>query len=154
MPDEVKMKPLTKLQLKFVECWAGNQTDAARQAGLKHPNVAGAKMMKFPHVKAAIEAKQAIAVKACGEELAKKTIVTRDDIIQGLAALGKTAVNETARVRAWGELADIFGMKVKQTRDVTELFDGWTEEELEAYSVRGELPQRFKGSASPSPSSY
>jgi phage terminase small subunit len=149
MSEEVKLKPLTKKQLKFVACWEGNNTDAARRAGLPFPNVSGAKMMKLPAVKAAIEAKQKEIVAASAGEMFKKCSVTRDDIISGLATLGRSAVSEQARVRAWDSLAEIFQMKVKLNRDVTQLFDGWTEEELEAYSVRGELPQRFKGSESP-----
>jgi phage terminase small subunit len=154
MPEEVKLKPLTKKQLKFVACWEGNNTDAARKAGLPFPNVTGAKMMKLPAVKAAIEEKQKEIVAASAGEMVKKSSVTRDDIISGLALLGRSAVSEQARVKAWDSLAEIFQMKVKLNRDVTQLFDGWTEEELEAYSVRGELPQRFKGSASPGPTSY
>jgi len=151
---EVKLKPLTKKQLQFVSFWEGNNTDAARKAGLKHPNVAGAKMMKFPAVKAAIEAKQKAMVQYSGEEVAKRAKVGRGDVIEWLANVARTSKNEFAVVSACGHLSEIFGMKVKQIRDVTDLFEGWNDEELEAYSRTGELPQRLKsGSKGESPAS-
>ena len=145
---------LTPKQLKFVACWQGDAVAAAREAGFKFPDREGARLLKNLAVKAAVEAKQAKLIDASGDQLAKNISVSRDEIINGLALIGRKGSNENARVRAWGELAEIFSMKVKQTRDVTNLFDGWTDAELEAYSLRGELPQRLKGSASASSASY
>lgn len=147
------MKNLTEMQLKYVACWEGNNTDAARRAGFKQPHVAGAKLMRMPQVRAAIEAKQKAMVKASGEDLAKTAKVGRSEIIEWLGAIARSGTNEFARIGACGHLAEIFGMKVKQTRDVTAIFDGWSDEELEAYSCTGELPQRLKGSKGESPAS-
>jgi hypothetical protein len=90
----VKLKPLTKKQLQFVSFWEGNNTDAARKAGLKHPNVAGAKMMKFPAVKAAIEQKKA-AIAA-----ATKAIVVASGTELG-TAIGQAITKDSLAQRAW-----------------------------------------------------
>jgi hypothetical protein len=153
MKRAVKDTPLTEMQLKFVANWEGNQTDAARKAGYKQPNVTGAKLMKRPNVKAAIDAKQAAMIQSSGETLAKDCKVGRNDVIKWLANVAEHALSEFARVGACGHLADIFGMKVKQTRDVTDLFEGWNDDDLEAYSRTGVIPQRFDRSASASPAS-
>jgi hypothetical protein len=94
MSEEVKLKPLTKKQLKFVECWEGNQTDAARRAGLPFPNVTGAKMMKLPAVKAAIEEKKA-AIAA-----ATKAIVVASGTELG-TAIGVAITKDMVAARAW-----------------------------------------------------
>jgi len=145
---------LNPKQLRFIAEWSGNSVEAARRAGYANPDKTACRIVQHPAIKKALEEKQRALAEASGKDLGEKITVTRDEIISGLAMIGRSGTNEHARVRAWGELAEIFAMKVKQTRDVTNLFDGWSDAELEAYSLRGELPQRLKGSQGASPASY
>lgn len=120
MPEEVKLKPLTKKQLKFVACWEGNNTEAARKAGLPFPNVSGAKMMTHPAVKAAVdEKKKAIAaatqavVVAAGKELGTSIgiAITRDAIAQRAWAIAQAAADNmgmfTSQVNALKFLSEL-----------------------------------------------
>jgi hypothetical protein len=76
----------------------------------------------------------------------RKITIDRNDIIMGLADLAQNPVTrDSARVAAFGKLADIFCLVPKSLRDAKE-FHGWTEEELDEYRrTKGEfVPDRFK----------
>ncbi|HEV7523017.1 MAG TPA: hypothetical protein VGP89_18085 [Candidatus Angelobacter sp.] len=129
MSEEVKLKPLTKKQLKFVECFAGNLTDAARKAGLPFPNVTGAKMMKLPAVKAAIEEKKsAIAaatkavVVASGTELgtAIGVAITRDSIAQRAWAIAQSGPDNMGMFTSQVNALKFLGELMKFTGDAQE----------------------------------
>ena len=52
-----KVRPLTDKQLKFVEAYSGNATQAARDAGYSKPGVQGPRLLDHPHVYEAIRAR-------------------------------------------------------------------------------------------------
>jgi len=73
--------------------------------------------------------------------------VGREDVIEGLAEIARGVhYNERARVAAWGHLADIFMLKPRNFRDLTEFY-GWTETELKYYARTGKVPERLAGLA-------
>jgi hypothetical protein len=76
----------------------------------------------------------------------RKISIDRNDIIMGLADLaGNPLTRDSARVAAFGKLADIFCLVPRSLRDAKEFY-GWTEEELDEYRrTEGEfVPERFK----------
>jgi hypothetical protein len=135
---------LTAMETKFVVVWAGNHLEAARKAGYKNPDVMGARLAKRLPVKRAIEAKQAAMVAASGKQLAKGITVTRNDIINRLDQLSISAESDSTKVAALSHLIAIFGLSAKQND--TDLFAGWTDEELEYYRKHGKIPPARDGS--------
>lgn len=136
----------TEKELLFIQHFEGDQTEAARQAGLKDPGRQGSRMMQRPHVKQAIEAKLAAAVKESGTQLGQRVTVTRSEIINGLHKEGKEADTASARVSAWAQLAEIFQLKKNSTKE-SDIFTGWNNEELDLYHRTGQLPAWFGLSA-------
>lgn len=134
-------KPLSKQELKFVECFGGNQVEAARLAGFKFPEKVASGIFNRPHVRAAIEAKQAAFLKEVGKKEASGVTVTRNDIINRLDSLSQDADNDSTKVSALRELADIFGMSSKYSDH--DPFAGWTIEELEEFHRSGRWPARY-----------
>jgi hypothetical protein len=134
-------KPLTANERKFVECFGGNQVEAARLAGFKHPEKVASGIFNRPHVRAAIEAKQASFFKEIGKKEAHGVKVTRNDIINRLDELSTRADNDSTKVSALRELADIFGMSSKYSEH--DPFAGWTIEELEEFHRTGRWPARY-----------
>jgi hypothetical protein len=122
----------------------GNASLAAKQAGYKSPRVVGAKLMRRPEVACAIQQKQEQALAESGKMLGRQVDIGRNDIIMGLADIARYGQDERARVSAWLGLADVFGLRIKNTRDVTEQFAGWTAEELEQYATTGVIPERIR----------
>lgn len=134
-------KPLTARQVKFVGAWAGDDKAAAKAAGFKHPGVAGCRVANLPHVRAALNAKQAAMIQTTGKQLGKGVTVTRNDIINRLDNISLYAESESAQVAALGHLKDIFGLSPKHAN--VDLFAGWTDEELDHYRATTELPLRY-----------
>lgn len=129
MPKEVKQKPFTKFQLAFIENWAGNNTDAARKAGLKFPKVAGAKMVRIPAIKAAIDdkrraaavaAKEAIAT--AGAELGKAIgqAITRDMIAQRAWQIAQMPADCSGMFTSQNNALKFLGELLKYTGDAQE----------------------------------
>ena len=54
--------------------------------------------------------------------------IDRNEIIMGLADIGRFGKSESARVSAWNCLAEIFLLKAKNLRDVNDFY-GWTTDE-------------------------
>jgi len=150
MPRSKKSDQLTKRELVFVACYAGNQVEAAKLAGFKNPKKTASTIYNRPRVKAAIEQKQAALVAASGEKLGKSISITRNDIINRLDWLSEHAESDSTKVSALGELVDIFGLRAKDAKG--DLFAGWSDEELDHYSRTGELPARYRSSVGTSES--
>jgi hypothetical protein len=73
--------------------------------------------------------------------------VGRDDVIEGLAEIARGVhYDERARVAAWAHLAEIYMLKPRNFRDLTEFY-GWTETELRYYCETGKVPERLGGLA-------
>ena len=121
---------------------APNPTRAAEMAGSKRPGQTAWDMLKRPRVQKAIAEKQLAMVKQSGKQLAKSVTITRNDIINRLDKISEKAESEAARVSALGHLVTIFGLNPKHAD--TDLFAGWTDEELESYRATGTLPPRFR----------
>lgn len=73
---------LTKRQQLFRDYYLAsfNATDAARQAGYKHPNQQGPELLKQPHIAAAIDARLGEVAMSANEVLARLTEQARSDI--------------------------------------------------------------------------
>lgn len=142
MPRAKTSNQLTKRELIFVACYAGNQVEAAKLAGFKNAQKQASAIYNRPRVKGAIEQKQKELAKASGQELAKAITITRNDIINRLDRLSEHAESDSTKVSALGELVDIFGLRAKDGKH--DLFAGWTEEELTHYADTGELPARYR----------
>ncbi len=73
---------LTKRQQLFRDYYlvSFNATDAARQAGYKHPNQQGPELLKQPHIAAAIEERLGEVAMSANEVLARLTEHARSDI--------------------------------------------------------------------------
>lgn len=69
--------------------------------------------------------------------------LTRNHIINGLHHEATTAKSSCARVNAWRGLADIFMLRAKNTKEVSEFY-AWTEDELQNYAKTGILPERLR----------
>lgn len=141
---------LTPKQNRFVEFYDGNATEAARLAGYKNPNVASAKLMKNPNVKAAIDVKMAIRLEAQAKEegraIGKKAAVTKARVMDRLGDLmdllpSDTNNNISGQVRAALGLAEILGMKIGAQNP--DKFADFTDAELERYAKDGTVPERF-----------
>jgi hypothetical protein len=76
--------------------------------------------------------------------------IDRNDIIMGLADIGRYGKSESARVSAWNCLAEIFLLKAKNLRDVNDFY-GWTTDELKRYAETGEIPERLRSLLGESP---
>lgn len=62
--DMGKATALTPGQIKFIDCYKGNATEAAREAGYKQPKVAGSRLLTNVAICAAIKAREGKEVKA------------------------------------------------------------------------------------------
>lgn len=103
-------------------------------------------LLKDPRVQQIIAQKQAAAARESGTREGRGITVTRNDIINGLHTLATSAESDSAKVNAWGKLADIFQLTPKGKQDA-DLFSGWSDEDLEQYRTTGKLPDRFGLSA-------
>lgn len=129
------------MRLAFVANHQGDATAAAAAAGFKHPNTVACRLMRDPKVLEALRLKQDTIIKKVGVQQAKGVTITRNDIINRLDKISQQAESESVRVSALGHLKDIFGLSPKNAD--TDLFAGWTDEELEHYRATGQLPDRF-----------
>ena len=120
-------------------------TDAHRIAypQNKNPRVHACEKMKNPLVVQAMaewEAIQKAAAQKAADADARKPVVTRREIEEGLLSEARQADTASARVRAWMGLAQIKGMTIQRTLDLEREFEGKTEEELDYFSIHGYFP--------------
>jgi hypothetical protein len=163
-----KKNILSKLQLAYISCWEGDNTEAARTAGYANPKQAGAKLMQTPAVRKAIEEKQQQVIKTAGKQLGKKlaksdiadSILEAIDMVKG--ASKKIATKKTVRtddvnsltracdslVKANMALAELQGFIFKKSINYDRLLDDLTDEELELV-YRGNLPNMGGGQSAP-----
>jgi hypothetical protein len=134
-----KLNILNAQQFQFVQHYKGDAKAAMTAAGYKWSREGQYRLLSKKHIREALMAKQEAANKEAGKKIGRAVTVTRNDIINRLDAISRTAESDNARVSALRELKDIFGLSAKNT-DETDLFAGWTEEELEYYRSTGELP--------------
>jgi hypothetical protein len=134
---------MTKMETIFVQHFTGSPMEAAKAAGSTRPKQTGCDFMKRPRVQKAIAAKQAAMVQQSGKDLGRGVKIKRNDIINGLAEIATGGESESARVTAYGKLADIFGLMPKPSGKDVDIFAGWSDEELAHYRETGELPSRF-----------
>jgi len=83
-----------------------------------------------------------------GAQLGRGISVTRNDIINRLDRLSENAESDSAKVSALRELVIIFGLSAKNAKD-TDLFAGWTDEDLDHYRRTGELPPHLGSQVGP-----
>ena len=144
---ENRKRSLSYRELKFVEVFKGNATEAAIAAGYKPSSarIIGCRLLRKPEIRELLDRKMA--------QVAKQAGVERVDIVQRLWELASLSHAETGggitgQVRAADTLAEIMGMKVQRTADLTKQFDGRSEEELEFYANNGRWPESMDGSGS------
>jgi hypothetical protein len=139
-------KALTEQKLRFVSVFTGNAAEAGRKIGIT--KALANEYMADPRVVDAINLRQTATIVAAGEEMGKELSrhgVSRNGIIKRLWDLanlppGDTGENINGQVRAAGELAEVFGMKVSRHADVTREFEGRSDEELEFFAKHGHFP--------------
>jgi phage terminase small subunit len=105
---------LTLQQLRFVAAWHGSATAAAKAAGYKHPNVAGAKLMNNPAVTRAIRVKQEAILEESSKKWAQELHFAGADILNRLWEITKLDASQTRgsynlQLQACILLARIFG---------------------------------------------
>lgn len=168
MPKPSWSTGLTDMEFKFVNAHAGNDTDAARQAGYADPNVAAHKLMKRQRVLDALQKRRSLVEKEC-VRITARTMVTKSEIMEGqlraiarlerMADIAEKAVTEAiaekkpaelqlaaqARVcsalsAAWDKLAELCQHKVVLSADLSKYFEGRTLEEREFFCIHGYFP--------------
>lgn len=140
---------LSEREMKFVQHFHGNATEAARIAGYKNPELAGNRLRYRPRVKAAIERIHNKALEQAGKELGHKLAktISKLDVVDKLMALAEidpllTNNNITGQVSALKAIAEIEGYIIKKSQDVTELAKGRSVEEMEFFAQKGYWPDQ------------
>lgn len=142
----------------FAEAYVATRsiTEAAKTAGLSNPETHGCIYIKRPRVAKYIKALVAEVEKKELARASKQIVnerstakVDRSGVLTRLWELANMSPDFTNRtingqVKAADSLAEILGMKIKQIRDVTRTFEGWTDDELEHFAATGNLPERFR----------
>ena len=106
------MANLTEQQAQFVHHFVAmgcNPTEAARQAGYSAPNQEAYRLMRRPHVLAAIRGAQERLFRTDGVRIAYSTLL---DVMQD------KAVSASARVSAARTICEVAGLFDKNGRDV------------------------------------
>lgn len=144
MPRRNKHVPLTPKEQAFVDNFQGNASEAAQKAGYKQPQV-GYRLLKRKRVLDAIAERREELTAVRIETIRQGVKITRNDIINRLDTISTSAESEATRVAALRELKDIFGLSPKHAD--TDLFAGWTDEELDYYrNSGGQIPPSRNGS--------
>lgn len=148
------MKLISEQEKKFAAARAKGLSgvESAKAAGYANPKLSAHRLGKRKRVKDAIaeisKAANKVVGKKYGHELSKVTI-TRNEIINILAARARNAKSESASVTAAMGLADIFRLRPKNANE-TENFDGWTTDECLTWAQSGIYPARFRRKSEPS----
>lgn len=135
---------LTELETLFVKHFEGDGSKAARKAGAKRPADFAWMALKRPRVKEAIAAKQLAMAQESGKRVARAVGLSRTEVMELVGKIGRNGETDAAKVAALNLAAKILGMIITKTEDVTTKYAGWTEEEMEAYAVTGEYPERIR----------
>ncbi len=135
-----KFRP-SERQRRFVAAFKGNATEAAIAAGYKSSSarIIGSRLLAKAGIREEIDRQMSVA--------AKKVSVERIGIINRLWQLASlspevTSGSITGQVRASDALAEILGMKVQRTADLTKQFEGRSEDELDFYANNGYWPSQ------------
>lgn len=107
---------------------------------LRRPQVA----RYLEKLKVKVEQKE---IERTAKKIADMQTVGRAEVFSRMAELMNmppdiTNDNISGQVKAGEALAKILGMMVERTADVTKMFEGKTEQELEYFAVHGEWPNR------------
>lgn len=128
--------------LKFVTCFEGNATVAARAAGYTNPVASSKQLMKNPVITKLIQTKQESMAKESGKLLGQRITVSRAGVINRLWELAQLAPAETngnvaGQIKATEALAQIFDIKIVRTADLNKQLEGKTQEEVDCFVVTG-----------------
>jgi hypothetical protein len=163
---------LTPMERAFVDNYNGSATEAAKNAGYKHPGVTACKLMKKPRITKAI-AERRVKVEAKLVSKVVRNTVMKSEIVEGqlrgiarlerLADAWEKAAEEAkakkqpykvelsahARVlaalsAAWDKLAELCGHKVSLSADVTKYFEDKSLEEREFFCIHGYFPDTLE----------
>lgn len=148
--ERKKERRLSAQQAQFVEAYLQSRDTAAaaEKAGYSAPyKLSGAKVFRNRTVAIEIERRLERIQKQTDAQYAQGQLktVTRGDVMQrlwDLASMGPLgeSQNISAQVRACDALADILGMKVALTADVTEQFAGKSDEQKVFFAMHGFWP--------------
>jgi hypothetical protein len=84
--------------------------------------------------------------------VSRKIDIDRNDIVMGLVDIARSESEPGAvKVRAWAELAEIFLLKAKNLKELTEFY-GWTSDEIEYFAQTGQYPERLRSYLGDAPS--
>jgi phage terminase small subunit len=128
--------------LKFVTCYEGNATVAARAAGYTNPVASSKQLMKNLVITKLIQTKQESMAKESGKLLAKQITVCRADVINRLWDLAQLRPDDTngniaGQIKATEALAQIFDIKIVRTADLNKQLEGKTQEEVDHFVATG-----------------
>jgi len=87
-----RKKGLNDRQLRFVQCYAGNATEAARMAGYKNPKLAGTRLLSNDTIREAVSNRELKAV--------KREIMTREERQELWSNMAKNAKRDADRLKA------------------------------------------------------
>lgn len=147
-----KIKRLTPQQAQFIENYLRtNDVEAASEAaGYSTPyKLTGQKVLRNRTVALEIEKRQTRITRATDAIYAQETIKktrTRGDLIDRLWDLAELpplgmSGSIAGQVKACGELAEIYGMKVAMNADVSDLFKGRSDEDKIFFATNGYFPE-------------
>jgi phage terminase small subunit len=133
---------VTAKMLKFVSCYEGNATAAARAAGYRNPAASSQELMKKPAIIKLIQTKQESMAKESGKLLGQRITVCRADVINRLWDLAQLAPDDTngniaGQIKATEALAQIFDIKIVRTADLNKQLEGKTQEEVDHFVATG-----------------
>jgi hypothetical protein len=130
---------------------------AAERAGRKRGSAGW--LYAQPGVQERIAELKRIAKAANNRETAEQAIkvrrkidIDRNDIVMGLVDIARSESEPGAvKVRAWAELVEIFLLKAKNLKELTEFY-GWTSDEIEYFAQTGQYPERLRSYLGDAPS--
>jgi hypothetical protein len=138
---------LPKISLK-------EQRSEVRNKTICLQNFAGPFLYARPGVQERIAELQTLAKNATEKAVTENAIkairqidIGRNDIIMGLVDCARDEKTEIGRlgvrVKAWLGLADIFMLRAKTIRDLSEFY-GWTDDEIYEFRQNDTIPERFR----------
>lgn len=132
----------TRKARKFCDSMArmDSPTKAAAEIGLNERYAF--RLLKKPEVQKEIAKRREKKQDALDKQEAKKIVIDRESVVIKLWELANMDAFETnktiaGQVKALAEIAEILGMKIQKTADVSAIFRGKTPEECEYYAIHG-----------------